>query len=512
MLIESKTTVKRAQYTCGLGGSVKSLEESILETNPNAILVFLFEENPYWYTLGYEVISRISKICDVKVVVFGSSIPVPLDRTRGWMNNQGGFFKGLNGLKWVARKISLNAFPFSKTSKMLEKSLEKIESVEVINYSGISKKNFQSMLMNAPDAKLNNVHIANLVDLCLSEDFATLFIEKHVSHNKRSRLSSSVIQVSRICDSWLDKFPSAPIFIINGRTLYERACYELAIHENRKVISFETNQNESKLTYFRGNVLNYSEVALDVEKFWAQYLLKNGYDQSVRVASEYFSERRVNLESNPYLKHQAPTSSILTKKGHGNRYVFYTSSSDELKAGYALDFDNFLDQNLLIEELAERFVNDQTLVNDELIIRVHPNMRNKKKSDRKFFDGLQSKKNVQIFNYDSEINSYLLLDSADVVITVGSTVTLEAAYHKKVCYSFPSPLWKALGVSTEVSCVPEIFTLHSNLDPDQLRLQALKYGLYMKEFGDNFQYIDLKRTMDVQNSLQFDSLKRLFRF
>ena len=65
----------------------------------------------------------------------------------------------------------------------------------------------------------------------------------------------------------------------------------------------------------------------------------------------------------------------------------------------------------------------------ELFIRVHP-ISDKRKSlyDQIKWNKFHNEKNIHVVPHDSPINSYELLDTANLVVTYGGNIALEAVY------------------------------------------------------------------------------------
>ena len=82
----------------------------------------------------------------------------------------------------------------------------------------------------------------------------------------------------------------------------------------------------------------------------------------------------------------------------------------------------------------ERILNDERVyAGNSLFVRWHPNLKNCGKNERKAIDKIISgtSENTVHFAPESPINSYDLIDFADVVVTFGSTVGIEANFYGK---------------------------------------------------------------------------------
>jgi outer membrane murein-binding lipoprotein Lpp len=111
--------------------------------------------------------------------------------------------------------------------------------------------------------------------------------------------------------------------------------------------------------------------------------------------------------------------------------VIFNSSEWELLGlldDYKLDL--YASQSDALLQIAQDM---QACQDVDVYLRVHPHLRGKLNPQTQFIAELLTGRfrNFHVISAESEISTYLLLAKSDVVITFGSTVGIEAAYHRK---------------------------------------------------------------------------------
>jgi len=128
---------------------------------------------------------------------------------------------------------------------------------------------------------------------------------------------------------------------------------------------------------------------------------------------------------------------------------------------------------------------------------VHPNLNNLQNSQARGIRelGLQFP-SIRIIPPDSAVSSYALLDSADVVVSYGSTIGIEAAYAGTPSILMARAAYEDLGVCIRPQSHEELITLllgmaegkRINL-PDNYFLGVIKYGLFNRLWGLPFKFV-----------------------
>jgi len=224
----------------------------------------------------------------------------------------------------------------------------------------------------------------------------------------------------------------------------------------------------------------------------------------------HFENLYQNLESvHEWFQRQYPGGeNIFTQKFQSNieidsldNYFVYFSSSDDEVSAISSDWDSAWGKQLnAVVELIDFFVTRPDL---KLVIRVHPNQKNKSEQDKKKWKALLSKaNNVLIYNFDSNIDSYQLLTNAKGVITYGSTIGVEAAYLKKPSALLANSRWNSIiphqYLKSKEDIVNWVDKVNLGKGPDYSEIEAcyfgsLMWGHYMNTAGNNWINIKIKK-------------------
>lgn len=181
-------------------------------------------------------------------------------------------------------------------------------------------------------------------------------------------------------------------------------------------------------------------------------------------------------------------SETITLKNDGikKRVVIFPSSLWEF---YAMsDFRRYDDPYPNQYDGIEQILNDERVYADNsLFVRWHPNLKTCGKNERKVIDEIiqETSENTVHFTPESTINSYDLIDSADVVVTFGSTVGIEANFYGKPSIMMGHAIYEDTGACYTPKSHEEFVTLiNSELMPLP-KTGALKYGYYQRNYGQN---------------------------
>jgi hypothetical protein len=293
---------------------------------------------------------------------------------------------------------------------------------------------------------------------------------------------------------------------MNGRMLHERAALEAAKQNHIVGIAFESNMYGDRIQEFKGSIANSEDISGQVEEFWNHEVEEKGIEKVIRLAEHFFEERMQNRTINPFLRNmgiQKPQIPTNAKR----IYSYFTSSSEELNTFYNMHGLPNFDQEKLVLDLIDLFKQPENK-EFQLVIRVHPNLANKRNEDQKFFKNLDGCSNVKVYSYDSGVNSYELILVSDVVLYSSSTVGLEAAFLKVPTFNFARTFWDDLSVSRKIEVPSDMFHVKPN-GIEASHLQALKFALFNMHGGSSYVFTNIKQMSDVNNDLFFDPLQRL---
>lgn len=240
------------------------------------------------------------------------------------------------------------------------------------------------------------------------------------------------------------------------------------------------------------------------DKYWDEKE-KEGYD--VFNIGKGFFERRRNAQGTGdkiYTKDQNPDLEIEGWDNSKENIVIFNSSEDEFCA-ISEDFEKgkFFDSQIQgIKKIVEHYLDDDS---KRFYLKVHPNLREiTYKYHTYLYD--MNYPNLIVFDADSPISSYKLLDKCDKVITFGSTMGIEATYAKKPSICLGPAYYDYLGVVYKPKDENELWNLINDRNLKHLfNTNLFKYGFYeMGIFdsiiGEKFKYIDVRmETYDIGN-------------
>jgi len=259
----------------------------------------------------------------------------------------------------------------------------------------------------------------------------------------------------------------AVALIFNGRMATTRAMVELCKHHG---VRYTTHERGLTKGYFLINVKDKCtshQNAKYIAKYNLNHPLKNYQIQQVK---KWFNDRLkgTNISWKNFLDSSTPNNFI--KKTSKKRWVLFTSSTDEFVAepDYSSPFGSQYDWILKTCEIANQ-------ENIELIIRIHPNSyggqsTGKNLDELKFFENLSLRKdykNLSIVDSTSNINSYDLARTADLVLTFGSTIAMESLLLGKRTYVAANSDWIHCPSIQSYSNVPDYAQfLHEQANPN----------------------------------------------
>jgi hypothetical protein len=150
-----------------------------------------------------------------------------------------------------------------------------------------------------------------------------------------------------------------------------------------------------------------------------------------------------------------------------------------------------MNQVSLIENL-QRFFDSRK--REHLYVRLHPNLSSKSSEEKKRWEKLKSSEYSTVINPDENVSSYALLKAAKGVISYGSTIGIEAAFH-----SIPSAIladcwYDELDVADKLANLSDVFQWIGNVElnfNDELLTQrkdrSLIRGLWLELSGNAFE-------------------------
>jgi hypothetical protein len=288
---------------------------------------------------------------------------------------------------------------------------------------------------------------------------------------------------------------SNEIWVYNGRPFHERTVVEFAKKNNIKLKYFEIGGegfNQERWILHEESPHDRLKHQQSIEAYCQTNPLN--YD----LIESWFRKQQSSNSESYAIKSNLDTSQNVSP----NTFVFFSSSDDEVAAISDSWQSSWGNQLNCVAELIKYFESHPEL---SLIIRVHPNQGNKSKQDKLRWKALTSAaRNIEIYNFNSKVNSYELLRRAIGVFTFGSTIGVEAAYLRKPAAILAPARWDQLiphkYLQTNLQIDQWVQSIVGNLSPNVEHLNvcyegSLKWAHYMSTAGKPWSKITVKKDL-----------------
>ncbi len=279
---------------------------------------------------------------------------------------------------------------------------------------------------------------------------------------------------------------SAPDYVVtfNGRFATAKPIVLAAQELKVKVIRHERGSTFERYETFTDAIHNYEYIKLRINDHWAS---TNKCDRGLNAKS-FFERKRGGDGIGWHSFTEKQISGFVPAKKNGCRRVVYFSSSDD---EYAAVTDVYKPGPWSNQLTAVNALIDlcNSIENIELVIRVHPHLSKKSKKEQERWRVFESSERLIYIAPSNPVDSYSLLDSADVVVTYGSTIGIEAAYWGKPSVLLGPSSYRDTSSVFSPSSNDELLRLLLNIDlvvPD--KDFCLKYGNYYLTYGSLFEY------------------------
>lgn len=352
---------------------------------------------------------------------------------------------------------------------------------------------------------LKDVNFAGITPgAALANEITTLTKNRDIDLSKNQLLIriliESYLQVYSATVKFILENKIERVFLFNGRFIHERAVWDAAKAIDRQVILFETTRNRYFLREegFHSRIKNQNVMLehwensdLDIEK-------------RIEIGSKYFSELRSRLR--PFFTETKKDFKI-TKP-----YFVYFSSSDDEAVGFWDEWNEPLGEQVdCVKNLKKIFDEQNTF---ELLVRLHPNLINKSKSQKSGWLTIKSSKSTRVIGPDEQVSSYDLLDNSVGTISFGSTIGLESAFALKPSLVIADCGYDLLGVVDKATSwkdvldwVQEGYRISSK-ELLSRKNNACIRGFFIATAGNTFKYSNLEDMgLGAWNARSFDGMR-----
>jgi hypothetical protein len=298
---------------------------------------------------------------------------------------------------------------------------------------------------------------------------------------------TSAVQLYRGLRRSLAANPVDRVYAFNGRFAHTRAVLRACQAANVDCYLHERGHDVKSYGLFK-NALPH-EIAPTDQRMRDAWAAAEGRPDREAIATSFFTER-VGGVAQAWYSFTAHQDETLLPEGWQDaktRIVLYNSSEDE----YAAVGDEW--KHTVYESQLEgvrRIVKDlEARDGVRLFVRMHPNNRTMVASEQAKWTGLRSPI-LTVIPPESKVSSYGLLREADLVITFGSTVGIEATFFGKPSILADPAMYARLGGTYNPATHEELMELLRPGLPPKDRTAALVYGYYQKTFGRPYRWFD----------------------
>ena len=282
--------------------------------------------------------------------------------------------------------------------------------------------------------------------------------------------------------------------------------------KNIKVLRHERGSNYNKYEIFEKDIHDLSYRADNVKYYWSK---EKNLKKKINLANKYFIYRRRGIPLNWDMKKNHSLNQSLghvPPKRNKYRIVFYTASEDEHEST-KFQLKNLLwpSQEIALKKLIQSL---RAIENYELFIRVHP-ISEKRKSLHDQFKWMKYNNNyIHVIPHNSKVNSYELLDTADLIVTYGGNIAIEACYWGKNVISLRDGIYSKEKIIFEPKNFKQLKNYISKIKKKKIKnnkFKCLSFGYYFMTFGKKFKFFKCKSFDDCYyNKIQLSHLSPLF--
>ena len=302
------------------------------------------------------------------------------------------------------------------------------------------------------------------------------------------------------------QYRPASILIYNGRFACNKAIAEAARLSNIECTYHERGATLDRYELHERPVHDLASVRKRMLEAWDR-----AGDDRTQVGRSFFERRRQGDGIGWISYTGAQRAGTLPPRMHRRRLVYYSSSEDEYAAvGDLVKHRLFASQRLAVEFLVD-WIGRQA--DTELVIRVHPHLRRKSDQDRGWWHGLQGT-NVILVRAGDPTDSYALAQSADLILTYGSTMGVEAAFMGKPVILLADSAYQGLDCAHEPGSQLELLQMLGDRElPAKPVAHSLPYGYYLLTYGRRYRFYEPTsifngKFMGVELSTDPDALRR----
>jgi FkbM family methyltransferase len=380
---------------------------------------------------------------------------------------------------------SKNLLPHSINHLTLTLDLEVTEDnvLEFTSIEDFTKYTFKGV-------PLGRMALSQLVD-----DYSDIFLPLKILNTKGIAL---ILNGQKLYLAALDVFKTNKIqevYVWNGRRVSEGPILYAAKALGLKHFAYISGSEPNKYLLIKG--LGVHSISART-KYILEVLsdLSNSRDAvSLRSAAKSFYELQEfgiqrDLAARKFIDNKTFMPDGIFRTNNLIKLAVFTSSFWEMVGNpehveVPLDFQ---DPYKTIEKL---LFNDQIMNNTEIVVRWHPNLRNAGEIEKNEMLRIIkiSHPNITHVMPESNQDSYQILNEADVILTNGSTIGVEASYRRKPSILAGFAVYQGIGATHEPANFEQLVDLILSRPKSVGYREAVAYGAWQYTQGTNFKYL-----------------------
>jgi hypothetical protein len=338
--------------------------------------------------------------------------------------------------------------------------------------------------------KLNNIPFGELVTSQLVDDYKDCFFSLDDKQQRISKLLNNSIALYKEAKYIIKNKKINKVYVWNGRRCSDGPiCYAAKDEGVDFEVYISGGKRNTYLTLPAVKVHDFAANKALMEKLYSEGIQNIGVQAVEEEAKTFFRSNRYGGGDYAGYVHYAEgfTESADVQSGARRKIVIFPGSY----------WEYFRMSDYKGNVYPSHYEGIKTILNDEriysksdLIVRWHPNLKNCGESERKVIDNIIGGLNINSVHYppESNVDSYKLIDIADVVVTFGSTIGVEANFYGKPSILLGRALYEE--ACYRPKCHEELVKLINADLPPLPKIGAIKYAFYFRNFGQNqFTYL-----------------------
>ena len=271
------------------------------------------------------------------------------------------------------------------------------------------------------------------------------------------------------------------VVVYNGRFTHDRAVAAAADALGATTLYYDTGGYQTDFDLTTADTHDWQHLQMRMLKMSDDW----GHEGD-ELGSKWFTDRREHTDrNNAIFTAEQEIGNLPDLPESGTLVVFFSSSGDEI-AELEIDWDSyFQSQENALRSLAQIC---QQRTDTTLVVRTHPHMRLKPTDDlKRWTESVEGIAPDMHFGPESSIDSYALMQRADVVFTYGSTSGIEAAFLGRPSVVMGPSAYDTLGCVRRITTFDEINECIATPPPTAPE-RAIPFGLMMQRRGFTYSH------------------------